>query len=166
MLVGEDAQSWRGKATGVAASAGVPTASAVTYRFGNTIAGTVTSQSDHIGVVNTGERQVKQEGVEQQSAVKTSVDPKQSLLGDAMGNAADTVAGWGSDALNTVVGTLPSVSHDHAQPKIQNEERNTASAPKQPQHFDLSTPSIVDRDGWPDDVRKPPADIKSKWTDK
>ena len=58
--VAAQGQAWRGESTGAAASAGVPSASAVTGRFGSTVADAVTNQNAHIGAVNTGEREVEE----------------------------------------------------------------------------------------------------------
>ena len=110
-MVTAQGRDWREQTTGAAASASVPTATDVTNRFGSTLADTVSNQNNHSGAVNTGAKQLKQEGAEQQSAVRNSVDPNRSLLGDAMDKAADTVGGWGRDALNTIVEALPG---DHA----------------------------------------------------
>jgi hypothetical protein len=115
-------QGCREQATSAGASAGVATDSAITSRFGNTIADTVSNQNNHSGAVNIGAKQVEQEGAEQRSAVRISVDPNRSLLGDAMDKAADTVGGWGRDALNTLVEALPG---DHAPRKADDARGST-----------------------------------------
>lgn len=146
--VTDQGHDWRRNATEGATLAGIPAASAVMGRFGNTVADTVSSRNTHTDAVSRGERQVEQEGAEQQSAVRTSADPNRSLISDAIGNAADTVGGWGRDALDTLAEALPSTSRDHSSPTTQREDQNPV--PVQPGSPDRPTPADVDNR--PDDL--------------
>ena len=126
-------RTWRGEATGIATSSGVPASSAVAHRFGMTAAGAITRRDTRIEAVRAGGDQVGTEGASQQSNVRTSVDADRSLLGDAIGKAADTVGGWGGGALESLEGALSSQPHEQSPLKAPQEGKDPEPAPGAPE---------------------------------